>query len=626
MSFFMNASSIAVLLAAVLALAAFAVALRRRWLSNLRQGYLFTLMIALVGTGVISSLVVGVWCYQSATHIIWRETVEELGDVCGMLEDELQRGVDKALEQMTRLAAMLAPAIARGPSKELQDKLNNIIQVNGSGRCLQVNLYEKGGRLLATASSEKAAGEAPNRIATAYGLDGRTFTSDPYMSPVFNKYVICLSVPVQSPEGEILGVLTMRADLDEIRRLLAASRFGESGYAMLVNYDGRILGHPDPGRIGEDISDYPAVKLGMKGSDGSVVAPNNDGARRLFFYRTLKGPGTVNPKPMLLVTEMDEKEALAPLIDLKYRFLFGIGFVVLACLVIAQRLSSYIKKPFQTLLQMFERVEAGDLSMQHQIRARDEIGQLESGLDRMVEGLRERNMVKELFGRYVTTQVSEQVLNGRVNLGGEVRRVTILFSDIRDFTSTAEKMEPMDVVAFLNEYFSEMVEAVFEYGGVLDKFLGDGMMAVFGSFDDEPDHPRTAIMAALRMKALLGKINGKRSITGQAPIKIGIGIHTDEVIVGNIGSQKRLEYTVIGDGVNTCSRVESLNKEFGTTILITSTTYEEVKDFFECRLMPEVQIKGKARALKFYEVVCLKKQVTEPSSASSHRQSEDDCV
>ena len=606
MSLSMNASSIVALLSAILALATFVAALHRRWLSSLRRGFLMTLRIALVGTGVISSLVVGVWCYESASQIFWRETVEELGDLSRILEVELQSGTDKAIEQMTRLANMFAPAISSGIPRELQDKLNNIIQINGSGRCLQVNLYDKEGRLLATASGEKAAGEPPNRVATAYGLEGRCFTSDLYMSPVFNKYVICLSVPVQSPKGGTIGVLTMRADLDEIRQLLAASRFGETGYAMLVNYDGRILGHPDPGRIGEDISDYPAVKLGMKGSDGSVVAPNRDGARRLFFYRTLKGPGTVNPKPLLLVTEMDEKEAMEPMIDLRHRFLLGIGFVVLACLIIAQQLSSYIKKPFQTLLQMFERVEAGDFSMQHQVRTNDEIGQLEAGLDRMIEGLRERNMVKELFGRYVTTQVSEQVLNGRVNLGGESRRVTILFSDIRDFTSTAEKMEPMEVVAFLNEYFSEMVEAVFEYGGVLDKFLGDGMMAVFGSFDDEPDHPRTAIMAALRMKALLGKINGKRSITGQSPIKIGIGIHTDEVIVGNIGSQKRLEYTVIGDGVNTCSRVESLNKEFGTTILITSTTYEEVKDIFECRLMPEVQMKGKARSLKFYEVVCLK--------------------
>ena len=114
-----------------------------------------------------------------------------------------------------------------------------------------------------------------------------------------------------------------------------------------------------------------------------------------------------------------------------------------------------------------------------------------------------------------------------------------------------------------------MVDAVFEHDGVLDKFIGDGMLAVFGSLDEEPDHARRAVRAALRMKALLAKINGERAMAGQLPIAIGIGIHTDDVIVGNIGSRKRLEYTVIGDGVNTCSRVEALNKEFGTTILIT---------------------------------------------------------
>jgi adenylate cyclase len=151
-----------------------------------------------------------------------------------------------------------------------------------------------------------------------------------------------------------------------------------------------------------------------------------------------------------------------------------------------------------------------------------------------------------------------------------------------------------------------MVEAVFEHGGVLDKFMGDGMMAVFGSLGNIPDHPRRAVMAALRMKALLAKINGERNMSGKPPIAIGIGIHTDDVIVGNIGSRKRLEYTVIGDGVNTSSRVQSLNKEFGTTILITETTYASVKDSFECRLMPAAQLKGKIKALQFYEVVSVK--------------------
>ncbi len=167
-------------------------------------------------------------------------------------------------------------------------------------------------------------------------------------------------------------------------------------------------------------------------------------------------------------------------------------------------------------------------------------------------------------------------------------------------------MAPEEVVSFLNDYFSEMVDAVFEHGGVLDKFIGDGMLAVFGSLDEEPDHARRAVRAALRMKVLLAKLNGERSVAGRLPIGIGIGIHTDDVIVGNIGSRRRLEYTVIGDGVNTCSRVESLNKEFGTTILITEATHAEVGDEFECRLMPETALRGKAKALRVYEVTSRK--------------------
>src|SRR6202023_24318 len=133
----------------------------------------------------------------------------------------------------------------------------------------------------------------------------------------------------------------------------------------------------------------------------------------------------------------------------------------------------------------------------------------------------------------------------------------------------SEAMTPAQVVEFLNEYFSEMVDAVFEHGGVLDKFIGDGMLATFGSVDDAPDPSRRAVQAAMRMKAKLAAINAARTAQGKPIIHIGIRIHTADVIVGNIGSRKRSEYTVIGDGVNTCSRVEPLNKDFGTTLLVT---------------------------------------------------------
>ena len=277
-----------------------------------------------------------------------------------------------------------------------------------------------------------------------------------------------------------------------------------------------------------------------------------------------------------------------------------------ACLLVAALVSRSVTRPLHDVLEVVHRVRGGDLTAQTSVAGRDEIGALGVALNEMTQGLRDRDRIKEIFGRYVTTQVSQELLSKEITLGGERRRVTLLFSDIRNFTSMAEAMTPEQIITFLNDYFSEMVDAVFEQHGVLDKFIGDGMLAVFGTLDERAAHERRAVRAALRMKALLAKINGERAIVGAAPIAIGIGIHTDDVIVGNIGSRKRLEYTVIGDGVNTCSRVEGLNKEFGTTILITDTTWEQVREDFECRPMPEAPLKGKTKAPRVFEVLSVR--------------------
>ncbi len=600
----MNAYDLIALLLSITALALFVAAVHLRWFSRFRRGFLVTLTIALVGTGLASSLLVGIWGFKSAKQIISEEGIKDLEWVGGLVEKEFNGEVKKSLTQMSELSALLAPSIEHNDLDEVKDESGDFLRINR--RFIQVDVYDKSGRLMAAIGSGNAT-ESINRVAVAFALDGRSFISDPYRSTVFGRHVLYLCVPVKSPEGEVIGSLSTLLDLEEaLSTLLTSTQFGESGYIVLVDHDGLILAHPDRARAREDVSMYRAVQAGLKGESGSFVDLNRAGQKRLFFYRPVKGLGSINPKPMILISEMDEREALSPLYSLRFKLVSGTVLIALACLAIAQQLSRYIKRPFEDLLHMVEQVQAGDLSVRAHTHGRDEIGQLGAALNGMVEGLRERDVVKEIFGRYVTTQVSDEVLKGNVNLGGESRRVTILFSDIRNFTAMSEQMEPTQVVDFLNDYFSEMVEAVFEYGGVLDKFMGDGMLAVFGSFGDAPDHPRRGVMAALRMKALLGKINGKRSIMGKPPINIGVGIHTDEVIVGNIGSYRRLEYTVIGDGVNTTARLESLNKVFDSTILITSSTYEEVSDLFECRLMPEAQIRGKTKVMTTYEVLSIK--------------------
>src|SRR5262249_44212468 len=278
---------------------------------------------------------------------------------------------------------------------------------------------------------------------------------------------------------------------------------------------------------------------------GEVVAKNAAGIERLFGYRAMQNPGTLAKLPWVLLTEIDQDDELRPLRQLRNELLGGILILVAFTLFIASNISSSIRKPLDQVRECARRIGAGDLSQHVEVAGRDVAGALASTLNDMIKGLQERDRVKDVFGRYVARQAAEKILKGEVPVDGEARTVSILFSDIRNFTGMSEQMTPQQVIAFLNDYFSEMVNAVCEQEGI-----GDGLMAEFGAMGDQPDHARRAVVAALRMKALVSKINGERTIAGKPPIAIGIGIHTDEVIVGNIGTKIRSEYTVIGDGVN----------------------------------------------------------------------------
>jgi adenylate cyclase len=461
------------------------------------------------------------------------------------------------------------------------------------------------------ATSDDTLPEPLNRVAVAYALDGTAYISEPFRSTAYKSEVVALAVPIREPSGSVIGVVTsvfdIRAMLEE---LVAHSRFNQSGYAIVVDGEGDVIAHPDASQVGTNIAASEAVQRArITNRPGSIVSTNARGVERLFYYYPFRSPATTGREPWVILSEINESEVLAIFGQLERQLLAAVGVVFLLSLVLAHQVATSIGRPLDSLKQFAARLGRGELDAHVDVRGQDVAGSLAASLDAMAAGLRERDRVKEVFGRYIATQVSDRILSGEVNLGGEARVVTILFSDIRNFTTMSEDMTPQQVVSFLNAYFSEMVEAVFDQGGILDKFLGDGLMAVFGSLDDQPDHAARAVRAALRMKALLGKINGERAVAGKPPVSIGIGIHTAEVIVGNIGSTKRLEYTVIGDGVNTSSRVQALNKEFGTTILITENTYAAVDGQFDCREMPATPLRGKHRALKFYEVLAAREAV-----------------
>jgi class 3 adenylate cyclase len=215
------------------------------------------------------------------------------------------------------------------------------------------------------------------------------------------------------------------------------------------------------------------------------------------------------------------------------------------------------------------------------------------------EGLR----VKDVLSRYVSRPVAEAVLQAQdaVPLGpGRRQRVTVMFTDIRGFTSISERLPPEEVVAFLNSYFSRMVGAVFAFDGMLDKYIGDGMMAVFGAPIVHADHALRAVKAAFRMRQELKALNLELEARGQPPLAIGIGLHTGECVIGNIGTEQRLDYTAIGDTVNMASRIEGLTKEHGVDILVSAETWREVQKMVLSRPLSAVTLRGRSAPLDLH--------------------------
>ena len=218
----------------------------------------------------------------------------------------------------------------------------------------------------------------------------------------------------------------------------------------------------------------------------------------------------------------------------------------------------------------------------------------------------EKRYLKLAFQHYVPPAVVDGLVAGadKLRLGGEKRELTVLFSDIRGFTSLSEAMDPEELVKLMNEYFTAMTEKVFEHGGSLDKYIGDAIMAIYGAPLAAPRHPFLACHTALDMMDVLDRLQEEWKPRGLPTLGIGVGINTGPMIVGNMGSHDRFNYTVVGDAVNLASRVESLNKSYGTSILITEYTYEIVKDEFPCvREVDLVRVRGRQQPVRLYELM-----------------------
>ncbi len=273
---------------------------------------------------------------------------------------------------------------------------------------------------------------------------------------------------------------------------------------------------------------------------------------------------------------------------------------LLASVGVAVLVAASVAQPLREVQAAMAQVREGRLDARCAVVSNDEIGAVAEGFNSMVQGLRERETIRETFGKYVSPEVRDEILAGRVSGAGALREVTILFADLRDFTPWVEASPPAEVVADLNAYFGEMDAAIRAHGGLVLQFIGDEIEAVFGAPLDNPRHADAAVAAAREMGRRLEAWNATRSAAGKPPLRHGIGIHTGTVIAGNIGSSERLSYALVGDAVNLASRIQALNKEFGTHTLVSGATQARLASVEGLQALPAVLVKGRVAEVSVY--------------------------
>jgi adenylate cyclase len=308
-----------------------------------------------------------------------------------------------------------------------------------------------------------------------------------------------------------------------------------------------------------------------------------------------------------------EPSAAEPATEAGHGTLFGvpIEFVELgvagASLVLSLGAALYVGRtiirPIRSLEASMHRVETGDLEATAEVSADDEIGHLAGAFNRMTAGLRREAMVRDLFGQYVSPEVARMAIERHGELVGEVVECTVLFVDIRRFTALAEVLPPARLIGTLNRYFERMLVEVEAEGGIVNKFGGDSLLAVFGSpLNPMADHAQRAVRAALRMRETLVAFNREQVASELPELRVGFGLATGELVAGNVGSRRKLEYTVIGDPVNLAARLQELTTSLGAEILLSARTAELARDVVQMRSLGEIAVRGRAEHVEVFAV------------------------
>ncbi|OQW95675.1 MAG: hypothetical protein BWK79_01650 [Beggiatoa sp. IS2] len=445
----------------------------------------------------------------------------------------------------------------------------------------------------------------------------RIYWTDVYVFTTTQTPGISASYPVLDAQGQLIAVTCINTPLYSLSNFLAEQKVGQHGVALIVNAHGELVAHPDRQRLTRKDSvtgEFHLVhisELNEKWLTRAYQVYTQKNIRK-FTIQVANKNYIVNvvPFPHSFISEwqvlvvIPETDVLGPVHALLWQASAISIAIVMVSIILMYFFAAKVTKPITQLV--IETTKIKNLLL-------DEVRPVQSTIreiDMMNHALLSATHGLQSFRKYVPADLLRQLIQigQEAKLGGEESELTIMFSDIEGFTSISERMTAQDLMLHLSEYFENLTHIIMQEQGTIDKYIGDGIMAFWGApvkLFDAPQHACRAILACQRK---LTELNEKWSLEGKPNLYTRIGLHTGNTIVGNVGSHHRMNYTVIGDAVNLASRLEGVNKFYGTRTIISQSVYEQVAHQFYCRPLDIVTVKGKSIGIKIYELIAEKNE------------------
>jgi class 3 adenylate cyclase len=527
-----------------------------------------------------------------------RQQMNELHERAAVsLAGEADRLITEKLDALALISS--AHAWSELSEPELEGLLRLIYQsTSGAGAVL---LVDAGGRLLLEevrlGTDEADIRHAPltdadfvevaRHVPFAEALRAGSAIGPPFVLPgpdgkLLPFTVLAVSLTGRGEERWALAVaLSLRPLLERSERF----QLGATGVAFVVDGNGKAIAHPSAEvlRGDRDLSAHPLLGAGAEALTGAVAKIGRTGWSVVVAQDA--------DEALRAVRRQWEITSRAVLIGLMLAF--ALGFTVVRVVTV----------PLHALQSAAHQVSEGKLDTQVMIRGRDELSQLGAAFNTMTRGLRERARLLQSFSRYVSGEIATKILSGQsdLDLKGELVEVTAVFIDVRNFTSLSEQLKPQEVVGMLNDYFEQIVEVVVAHGGVVNKFIGDAVMVVFGAPVKPPEAELHAVAAALEIQVQVERKSEERAAAGLPVARFGVGVNTGPAIAGNLGSSTRMEYTVIGDAVNLAQRLQT--QAAPGEVLVAASTVHRLAGRFEVQSLGPIKVKGKEHPIEVFRVL-----------------------